>query len=221
MCAKNWDKLHCVCHDTHARIVVLNTQGSVPSFTPSFSQKTALRAPCDSVLVDKNNCFEQCCATSCRHQVSVTMSHVFLSSSLCFFSPVAPHCETVPLVGTSHNHCHSCKVWCNQTTKKATFEVTVVKAKSSLLTFCKQSSECKDHLHHWEQWLTLTWSVSRTDVRVISPSKNQLFSLTNNEEQRKQITWNLCCTFLSHSTKKSIQLSSFATLEAWLTLKIN
>jgi len=151
--------------------------GSIPSFNPSFAQKTALRAPCDIVLVNKNNCFEQCCATACQHQVSVTMLHVFLPSSLCFLSSVASHCGTMPLMGTSRNrnHCHSCKVCWNQTTKNATFEVTVVKVKSSLLPFCKQSSECKDHLHLWEQWLTLTWSVNWTDVHVVSPSKNQFF----------------------------------------------
>ena len=31
--------------------------GSIPSFTPSFAQKTALRAPCDSVLVNKKQLF--------------------------------------------------------------------------------------------------------------------------------------------------------------------
>ena len=58
--------------------------GSIPSFNPSFAQKTALRAPCDIVLVNKNNCFEQCCATACQHQVSVTMLHVLLPSHCAF-----------------------------------------------------------------------------------------------------------------------------------------
>jgi len=170
--------------------------GQSPVSPPVLHRKQHLEHPVTVCWSTKNNCFEQCCATACQHQVSVTMLHVFLPSSLCFLSSVASHCGTTPLMGTSHNrnHCHSCKVCWNQTTKNATFEVTVIKVKSSLLPFCKQSSECKDHLHLWEQWLTLTWSVNWTDVHVVSPSKNQFF-FDKQWGTKKTKSWNLFHTF--------------------------
>ena len=161
--------------------------GQSPVSPPVLHRKQHLEHPVTVCWSTKNNCFEQCCATACQHQVSVTMLHVFLPSHCVFCLLWLPTVGPCPSWGP-HATATTATVAKSAAIKQQKRPLLMSLSSKPNLLCCHFANNPQNariicifgsNDWHWHGVSTGLMSMSFHHPKIN-------FSLTNNEEQRKQ-----------------------------------